>query len=142
MKNGSVADDAARVLICDDNAAMRALLTAVVDGAANMKAVGEAADGNEALTAAVLHRPDVILLDLAMPGRSGLEVLPDLQRVAPDAKIVVFSGFARSVLGEDVLALGAACYLEKGADPDAIVGTIERVLATESVMSATTPPMA
>ena len=140
--NGTIVDDAARVLICDDNAAMRALLTAVVDGAANMRAVGEAADGNEALTAAVLHRPDVILLDLAMPRRSGLDVLPDLLRVAPAAKIVVFSGFARSVLGEEVLALGAACYLEKGADPDAIIGAIERVLTVGPVPSATSSPLA
>ena len=59
-----------------------------------MRVVGEAADGNEAIVEAIRLQPDVILLDLAMPNRSGLEALPELRRVAPNAQIVVFSGFA------------------------------------------------
>ena len=112
------------VLICDDNAAVRALLNVIVDSAPGLRVVGEAGDGDEAILEATRLQPDVILLDLAMPNRSGLEALPDLRRAASAARIVVFSGFAEATVAADVLALGAHAYLQKGADPDAIVATI------------------
>ena len=117
------------MLICDDNDAMRALLGAIVGTSLGMRVVGEAADGNDAVFQARRLQPSVILLDLAMPIRSGLEALPELRQVAPDARIIVFSGFARAIVAEEVIALGAAGYLEKGADPDTIVATIEQALA-------------
>ena len=117
------------VLICDDNDAMRILLGVVVETSPNLRVVGEAADGDEAVAGARRHQPDVILLDLAMPSRSGLEALPELRTVAPDAKIIVLSGFAAATVAEQVLALGAACYLEKGTHPDAIVAAIEHAVS-------------
>ena len=71
-----------------------------------------------------------------MPSRSGLEAIPELRRVAPGAQIVVFSGFASASVAEQVLALGAASYLEKGADPEAIVATIEEALANAPSLPA------
>jgi DNA-binding NarL/FixJ family response regulator len=121
------------VLICDDNVAMRVLLGVIIDTAAGLHVVGEAADGDEAVLEATRLQPDVILLDLAMPNRSGLEALPDLRRVAPDAQIVVLSGFAEAAVAEEVLALGARNYLQKGADPDTIVAAIQD--ATEATPS-------
>ena len=131
MSNGAPAagDTAAGVLICDDSESVRALVGLIVNSSPGLKVVGEAADGNEAIAAAEQLQPDVIVLDLAMPKRSGLEAIPELRRVAPAAQIVVFSGFARASVAEQVLALGAASYLEKGADPEAIVATIEEALA-------------
>ena len=114
----------ATVLLCDDNAAMRVLLGVVVDAATGIRVAGEAADGDEAIVEATRLQPDVILLDLAMPNRSGLEALPDLRRVAPDAQIVVLSGFAEATVAEEVIALGARTYLQKGADPDTIIAAI------------------
>jgi DNA-binding NarL/FixJ family response regulator len=123
-------DTTAGVLICDDNDAMRGLLRAIVDSAPTMRVVGEAADGNEAIVEAARLHPDVILLDLAMPKLSGFEALPELRRVAPDARIVVLSGFAGSSVAQQIIALGAAAYLEKGAaDPETIVAAIEEALA-------------
>ena len=119
----------ADVLICDDNDAMRALLSVIVSTSLGMRVVGEAADGNQAIAEATRLQPNVILLDLAMPNCNGLEALPELRRVAPDAQIVVFSGFASATVAEQVIALGAASYLEKGAHPDTIVATIEEALA-------------
>ncbi len=120
---------AAGVLICDDSEAMRSLLGVIVTTSLGMRVVGEASDGNEAIVEAARLQPDVILLDLAMPRRSGLEALPELRRMAPDAQVIVFSGFATTAVAEHVIGLGAARYLEKGAQPDAIVSTIEEVLA-------------
>jgi two-component system invasion response regulator UvrY len=121
------------VLICDDNAAIRRLLGAVVNESPGLRVVGEAVDGNQAIIEAIALQPDVILLDLAMPNRSGLEALPELRRVAPDAQIIVVSGFASVVAAEEVLELGAAAYVEKGTDPAAIVAAIEQALATSSL---------
>ena len=80
----------------------------------------------------------MILLDLAMPKLSGLEALPELRRVAPNAQIIVFSGFASDAVADEVIALGAASYLEKGASPDTIVATIEQALARSRGDVATT----
>ncbi len=117
------------VLICDDNEAVRALVEMIVDEAVGLTVVGEAADGNEAIVEATRLQPDVIILDLAMPKLSGLDAIPALRRIAPAAQIIVFSGFAGAVVAEQVLALGAVRYLEKGASPDTIVATIEQALA-------------
>jgi DNA-binding NarL/FixJ family response regulator len=120
---------AAGVLICDDNDAIRTLLSAIVGDSPGMRVVGEATDGNEAIVEAIRLQPNVILLDLAMPNRNGLEAIPELRRLVPDAQIIVFSGFAGAAVAEQVLALGAAGYLEKGAHPETIVATIEQTLA-------------
>ena len=119
---------AAGVLICDDNEAVRALVGLIVDGALGLTVVGEATDGNEAIVEATRLQPDVIILDLAMPNLSGLEAIPALRRIAPAAQIIVFSGFASASVAAQVLALGAVSYLEKGANPDMIVATIEQAL--------------
>ena len=126
---------AAGVLICDDNEAVRALVGLIVDRAAGLTVVGEAADGNEAIVEATRLQPDVIMLDLAMPKLSGLEAIPALRRIAPRAQIIVFSGFATASVAAQVLALGAVSYLEKGANPDTIVATIERALADAAGLS-------
>jgi len=122
-------DKAAGVLICDDNSSVRTLVGVIVDTSPGMRVAGEAADGNEAIIQATRLQPDVIVLDLAMPNLSGLEALPELRRVAPDAQIIVFSGFAAASVAEQAMVLGAVTYLEKGANPDVIVATIEDALA-------------
>jgi DNA-binding NarL/FixJ family response regulator len=124
--------DAAGVLICDDNDAMRMLLGLVVGTSPKLEVVGEASNGNDAVVEATRLQPTVILLDLAMPVRSGLDALPELRQVAPGARVIVYSGFAGGIVAEEVLALGAAGYLEKGAHPDTIVGTIEQTLASQN----------
>jgi DNA-binding NarL/FixJ family response regulator len=126
---------AAGVLICDDNAAIRRLLRAIVDGSTGLRVIGEAADGNEAIAEATSLEPDVILLDLAMPERSGLEALPELRRVAPNAQIIVLSGFADANVADEVLALGAVAYLQKGASAETIVGAIEQAFADVSLVT-------
>src|SRR6266446_10900100 len=88
------------VLLCDDSEAMRALLRVVIGLEPSLHLAGEAVDGHDAIREATRLQPDVILLDLAMPRRTGLEVLPELRVVAPDAKIIVFSGFSTASAGD------------------------------------------
>lgn len=117
------------VLICDDVDAMRRLLGVVIGLHAGLRVVGEACDGNEAVAEAKRLQPDVILLDLSMPRRTGLDALPEIKQVAPDARVIVLSGFLASTVEADVLALGADRYIEKGADPDLIATAIQEVAA-------------
>ena len=114
----------ASVLICDDNAAMRVLLGAIVDSAPGLCVVGEATDGDVAVAEATRLQPDLILLDLAMPNRGGLDALPELRQVAPESRIVVLSGFAAAKVAAQAIELGATTYLEKGAHPDVIVAVL------------------
>jgi DNA-binding NarL/FixJ family response regulator len=120
---------AVHVLICDDNASIRALLRTVIESRPGLTVVGEATDGDEAIVEAERLQPNVILLDLAMPRKTGLEALQEITRVAPEAKVIVFSGFSMASVGHELLALGAVSYLQKGASPDAITDAIEQAAA-------------
>lgn len=102
------------VLICDDLDAIRDLLRSMIDDEPTLHVVGEAADGKAAIGAAGRLQPDVILLDLAMPVMTGMEALPELRRIVPAAAIIVLSGFASTVASEELRALGADGYIEKG----------------------------
>lgn len=117
------------VLICDDVDEMRRLLAYVIGLHAGLYVVGQARDGNEAVAEAARVQPDVILLDLSMPRRTGFDALPEIRHVAPAARIIVLSGFSASTTEADVLALGAELYIEKGASPDMIVAAIQEVAA-------------
>jgi DNA-binding NarL/FixJ family response regulator len=121
------------VLICDDVDAMRMLLGAVIGLRPGLRVVGEARDGNEAIAEAKRLQPDVVLLDLSMPFRTGFEALPAIRQAAPDARVIVLSGFLAATIEIDVLALGAALFMEKGAHPDAINDAIESVAARKPV---------
>jgi DNA-binding NarL/FixJ family response regulator len=127
--SGNTTNGVITVLICDDAPAMRSLLQIVIALDGGMTVVGEAADGNAAIEQADLLQPDVILLDLSMPHRTGLEALPEINRVAPAAKVIILSGFAASVIEDDVIAHGAAGYIQKGIDPDEILAAIEQAAA-------------
>jgi DNA-binding NarL/FixJ family response regulator len=119
------------VLICDDIDAMRVLLGLVVGLGGDLRVVGEARDGNEAVVEAKRLQPDVILLDLSMPHRTGLDALPAIKQVAPGAQVIVFSGFVAATIEAEVLALGAARFIEKGVEPEVIVAAIREVAALQ-----------
>jgi DNA-binding NarL/FixJ family response regulator len=117
------------VLVCDDSPGMRSLLKIAIEQREGLSVIGEAADGNEAIAQAELLQPDVILLDLAMPEITALEALPEINRVAPAARVIILSGFAASIIEDDVVAHGVAAYLQKGVEPDQILAAIESAVA-------------
>ena len=116
-------------MICDDEPSLRELLRIALGLEHDLEVVAEAADGREALDLVERHRPDVILLDLAMPGMDGLEALPKLRKAAPETKVVIFSGFQESVLGRQARELGAVAYVEKGTDLAALAAAIRNAAA-------------
>ncbi len=115
-----------RVLVVDDHPLTRdALAALLVQG--GFEVVGEAADGEEALELAERLQPELVLLDLSMPGMDGLEALPLVRSAAPAAAVIVFSGFAADRMREPALALGAARYLEKGEPLSAVRAAVREV---------------
>ncbi len=119
-----------RVLICDDSDAMRFLVRETLALSPVVQVVGEAEDGIEAMEQLRVHRPDVVLLDLSMPRQDGLETLPLLRDEFPAMRVVVLSGFDDGLVREQVLELGADRYVQKGVDPDTLIGIVEE-LGTE-----------
>jgi DNA-binding NarL/FixJ family response regulator len=114
----------ARVLLCDDCAPVRELVRLVLESE-GIEVVGEVADGGAAVEEAGRCQPDVILLDISMPAMDGLEALPEIRRVAPQARVVVLSGFDNPLIVERALELGAVRYVEKGGRPEEIVAAVE-----------------
>ncbi|MEU9439491.1 response regulator transcription factor [Streptomyces sp. NPDC048304] len=100
-----------RLLVADDNPVVRAGLTALLSGREDTTVVAEATDGREAYEAALRHRPDVILLDVRMPGVDGISALPHLVRLAP-VMMLTYSHETETV--REALRLGAGGYLVHG----------------------------
>jgi DNA-binding NarL/FixJ family response regulator len=112
------------VFIADDVESLRVLLRAQLAEEPDIEIVGEAATGPETVAGVLRTRPDVLLLDLAMPDMDGLETLAALVRAAPATQVLVVSGFTADRMAPLALARGASGYFEKGTAveelPDAI----------------------
>jgi diguanylate cyclase (GGDEF)-like protein/PAS domain S-box-containing protein len=104
------------VLLVEDDRPLRGLLKLIFEGEDDFVVIGETDDGREAVALARHHRPDLVLLDLAMPGMGGLEALPLIRAVAPGSTVVVLSGSDSPDRAELSKRKGAAAYLIKG-DP-------------------------
>ncbi|MFI9826494.1 response regulator [Streptomyces sp. NPDC051913] len=100
-----------RVLVADDNPVVRAGLTALLSGHEDITVVAQAADGREAYEAAHRHRPDVILLDVRMPGVDGISALPHLVPIAP---VLMLTYSSESEIVHEALRRGAGGYLVHG----------------------------
>ena len=106
-----------RVLICDDHNLIRAGLRRLVEGFDGMDVVAEASSADEALAHACASQPDVVLLDLSMPGRNGFDALDDLRRATPGAAVVIMSMHDDTAHVREALARGARGFVVKEAAP-------------------------
>ena len=122
-------DSRLRVVLADDTAEYRLLLRIILQQDNRFDVVGEAADGEEAVRVTAELRPNVLVLDLAMPVMDGLQAIPEVRAASPETAIVVLSGFARGRLDRDALARGASAYVEKGEAFSIIVPTLLEVAA-------------
>jgi DNA-binding NarL/FixJ family response regulator len=112
-----------RAVVIDDATDIRELLSLVLTRS-GMDVVGEAGDGRAGVDVVRAERPDVVLLDLSMPVMDGVEALPLIRELVPDAQIIVLSAFAGAVT-EQVLDSGADGYLPKGTPLRQIVAYVE-----------------
>jgi len=104
------------VLHYDDVAGMRALVRYALGDDARIRLLASASTADELLEQVAALSPDVVILDLALPDRDGLELMPELRSTAPTTAIVVFSAFLSTRMGQVAEDLGAAAYVEKGAN--------------------------
>ncbi len=119
--------DPIRILIADDHAVVRHGLRALITTEPDMELVGEATDGVEAVDLALKLKPDVILMDMAMPRKTGLEAILDIMRTDPQARILVLTSFAEDEQVFPAIKAGAAGYLLKDTAPRELLQAIRDV---------------
>lgn len=117
------------VLVCDDEFTVRVLMRELLEQDTGLRVVGEARDGEEVVQLALALAPHVILMDLSMPHRDGIEAISALAGAGVRAPVVVMSGFGSNERAGQALELGAYAYLEKGSDPDLLRATIRKAAA-------------
>ena len=125
-----------RVLIADDHAIVREGLKQILSEIPDMMVVDEAFDGEEALRKTQTDTWDVLVLDLAMPGRSGLDILEQLKGTHPWRPVLVLSMHAEEMYAVRVLKAGASGYLTKESTPYELVKAIRKVLSGGKYVSA------
>ena len=118
-----------RILIADDHGVVRQGLQQIVSERVNMVVAGQAADGQEALDLVRANNFDVAIIDIAMPGRGGLDVLRDMKTAKPDMKVIILSMYPEEQYAVRSLRDGASAYLTKTSAPDELVMAIETVAA-------------
>lgn len=116
------------VVIADDSAEIRMLVRMLLEDADGFDVLGEAADGIEAIDAAAVHQPDLVLLDQSMPRLDGLGALPGIRQAAPSSTVVMLSGFSADRLEEAALANGAAAYITKDDLAREMVPALRRIM--------------
>jgi DNA-binding NarL/FixJ family response regulator len=116
-----------RLLMIDDHPVLRAGLANLLDQQPDFEIVGQAGTGEEALRVVAGCKPDVCLLDLRLPGMSGFETLRQLSRVAPKARVLVFTSSDSADDADRALAEGAAGFISKTIDHSEIVSAIRDV---------------
>ncbi|MFF2197287.1 response regulator [Streptomyces sp. NPDC058157] len=118
-----------RVLLVDDHQVVRRGLRTFLEVQEDIEVVGEAADGAEGTDRAEELRPDVILMDVTMPGTDGIEALRRLRDLGNPARVLIVTSFTEQRTVVPALRAGAAGYLYKDIDPDALAGAIRSVHA-------------
>jgi DNA-binding NarL/FixJ family response regulator len=121
-----------RILIADDHAVYREGLRAVLGSEIDMEVAGEAASGKEVVDRAAELRPDVILMDIQMPGLNGIEATRRILEVNPDVGVVVLTMFEDDDSVFSAMRAGARGYVLKGADPSEILKVVRAVAAGEA----------
>ena len=116
-----------RLLICDDHAIVRQGFRQILGDVPDLTVAGEAADGPEAIQLIRRGGIDVVLLDIALPGRDGLDVLKQVKQEFPDLPVLVVSTYPEKQYALRSLRLDAAGYLNKGADPAELIAAVRKV---------------
>jgi DNA-binding NarL/FixJ family response regulator len=118
-----------KVLIADDHAILRRGLKEILARELNDSVFGEAEDAQEVLARTQSLEWDLLILDISMPGRSGLDVLRDLRTLRPKLPVLVLSMHSEAQYGKRILRAGAAGFMNKASAPEELIKAVQRVLA-------------
>ncbi len=121
-----------RILICDDHAVVRRGLRSLVGVKPEMELIGEAVDGEEAVSMAKKLKPDVIIMDLVMPRKDGVTAIAEIKKKNHDAKILVLTSFSDDKNVFSAIKAGASGYLLKDSSPEDLLQAIDDVYQGKS----------
>ena len=124
-----------RILIADDHAIVRAGLKQFIADQPDMQVAGEASTGSEAIALVRAAEFDVVLLDISMPDKNGIDTLKTLKQVRPEMPVLMLSGYAEDQYAVNLLRAGAAGYLNKEAASTQLVGAIRTVVRGRKFVS-------
>ncbi len=127
-----------KVAIVDDTPDLRMLVRLALEGDTDIEVIAEGENGQDGIRIAEQLRPDVMLLDLAMPVMDGMTALPHIRARSPQTQVLVLSGFAADAMTRKALEAGAKHYIQKGASPDALRRIV--LEAADFVPSQQQPP--
>jgi two-component system invasion response regulator UvrY len=126
-----------RVLIADDHAVVRSGYKQFLEGDTSIVEIGEAANGQETLEQLRTKEWDLLLMDIHMPDRSGLDILQHVSATYPAVRVLVMSGLPEEQYARNVLRAGASGYLSKGGSPQEFLKAVRQILSGRRYVSAT-----
>lgn len=126
-----------RVLLVDDHEVVRIGLRTLLDHRPGLEVVGEAGSAAEAIDLASRLRPDIVLMDIRLPGGSGVEACAEVVRQSPSSRVIMLTSYAEDDLLFEAIAAGAAGYVLKQVGSDRLIQTIEAVGRGESLLDPT-----
>jgi DNA-binding NarL/FixJ family response regulator len=139
MAEGAQADEIT-VLIVDDHEVVREGLRLSLSRAPHIRVIGEAADGVSAISLVARRRPDVVIMDVRMPGMDGLEATKEIMKQTPSAAVLMFTAFSERSLLARGLESGAKGYILKEAPHETLVRAIERIARDEGYVDPALMP--
>jgi two-component system response regulator DesR len=125
-----------RVLLAEDQGMMRGALALLLGMEDDIEVVAQVSTGDGIVDAALAHRPDVALLDIELPGKSGLDAAVELRERAPDCRVLILTTFGRPGYLRRAMEAGATGFLVKDGPVEDLAAAIRRVLAGETVVDA------
>jgi len=123
-----------RILVVDDHEVVRLGLRTLLSNQPDFLVVDEAGSAKEALVKALAHRPDVVVLDIRMPGKSGIEVCRDIKSQLPEVAIIMLTSYAEDEMLFDAISAGAAGYVLKQGGGEDLVNAVRRVAEGDALL--------
>jgi DNA-binding NarL/FixJ family response regulator len=123
-----------RILIVDDHEVVRLGLRTLLSNQPNFVVVAEAASAKEAVEKSVQHQPDVVVMDIRMPGQNGIEACEEIKTHLPDTEVLMLTSYAEDELLFDAISAGAAGYVLKQGGGDELIRAIQRVGEGEALL--------
>ena len=120
-----------RVMVVDDHSIMRVGLKQVLEQSGEFEVVGDAADGEEAVRVAAEVSPDVVVMDVMMPGKDGVEACREIMESAPDTRVVMLTASTEEAAVVEAVAAGATGYLQKETDRERLLAAVRGVYRGE-----------
>jgi DNA-binding NarL/FixJ family response regulator len=123
-----------RIILVDDHEIVRLGLRTLLARYAQFEIVAEASDAPEAMEMVALHRPDVVVMDIRLPGKNGVEATQEITELFPEVKVIMLTSYADEDVLFDAIAAGASGYVLKQIGSDDLVKALERVGRGESLL--------